>query len=547
MTKRPVPGHRTEPMRDRERELQCVLVVGAGPTGLTVAAELARQGVPCRVIDRALTASEKSKAIVIQARTLEIFSLMQIADDFVAAGKPLRGVNVYSNGKRMVSVHFDELDSAYPYILSLAQPETERILNDSLRRMGVTVERGVELLALSQDAEKATVELRHTDGRLERLRMDWVIGCDGARSTVRRALDIPFEGHTFEQHFLLADVHVESVLPDNEAHVFSQHGDICAVFPMPGGRYRIIADNPPVEFGDREPTLEECQAIVNLRVHTPITLSDPAWTANFRVNSRLVRALRTRRVFLAGDAAHIHSPAGGQGMNTGIQDAVNLAWKLALVCKGKSHPSLLDSYQAERYPVERAVLRQTDTAFRIAGAGGGIGAFVREHVVPLIGNLKFLQREAARLVSEIGIEYEHSPIVEDHFVPGGPRAGDRAPDATARLAPDGREIRVLDLCSRPEHTLLLVTETDSQLAIAKQVSTMVARPYGEVITTAIITDSVEAAVDAQKRRSLRDEYGTSRPTMYLIRPDGYIGFRAPITPGAKELMEYLGKKLISTG
>lgn len=528
-------------MRARETEPQCVLVVGAGPTGLTVAAELARQGVPCRVIDMALGPSEKSKAIVIQARTLEIFSLMQIVDDFVAAGKPLHAVNIHFNGKRITHVGFGELDSAYPFLLCLAQPETERILHDRLTQLGVRIERGVELMSLTQDAEKVTVELRHTDGRTERARMDWVVGCDGAHSAVRRALGIPFDGHTFEQQFVLADVHAETTLSEDEAHIFSQHGDICAIFPMGRGRFRIIADNPPANLSTHEPTLKECQAMVNPRVPAPVELSDPAWIANFRINSRMVRQLRTRRVFLAGDAAHIHSPAGGQGMNTGIQDAVNLAWKLALVCKGKSDPLLLDSYQAERYPVERSVLRQTDAAFRIAGAGHGIGAFVREHLAPLIGNLGFIQREAARVVSEIDIEYEHSPIVEDHHVPKGPRAGDRAPDAIARLAPDGREIRILDVCSRPEHTLLLVTESDAQVAIAEQASSAVVRVYGDVITPVIVSDSVASPGEARQPRPLREEYGSIRPTMYLVRPDGYIGFRAPLTPDIKDLMNYLAR------
>src|SRR6185312_2685659 len=242
---------------------------------------------------------------------------------------------------RVFHLRFDDLDSPYPYILMLAQPETERILGDRLRQLGVAVERGVELLSLSQDAEKATVELRHPDGHTERGRVDWVVGCDGAHSTIRRALDIPFEGHTYEQVFLLADVHVESALSDSEAHLFSQHGDVCAIFPLGKGRYRIIADNPPERAAGDDPTLEQCQAIVAARVPRSVSLSDAAWTATFSVNSRMVRELRSRRVFLAGDAAHIHSPAGGQGMNTGIQDAVNLAWKLALVCRGRSDPSLL--------------------------------------------------------------------------------------------------------------------------------------------------------------------------------------------------------------
>lgn len=526
---------------------QSVLIVGAGPTGLALAAELARHGVLCRIVDKALAPSQTSKAIAIQARTLEIFSLMQIADEFVAAGRPINAVNIYSNGERIIHLRFDELDSAYPYLLILAQPETERILGDRLRQLGVVVERGVELISLSQDTEKATVELRHASGSTEHVRVDWVVGCDGAHSTVRRALEIPFEGHTFEQTFILADVRIESTMSDNEAHLFSQHGDLCALLPLGDGRYRIVADNLPVDISGRDPTLEECQAIVRERVNVPAILSDPTWITSFRINSRMVSKLRSRRVFLAGDAAHIHSPAGGQGMNTGIQDSVNLAWKLALVCNGRSDPAMLDSYHSERYPVERAVLRQTDRVFRIAGASGGLGAFIREHVAPLVGNLNFVQREAIRLVSEIEIEYEDSPIVEDHYVSQGPRAGDRAPDAVARLAPDGREVHIMDVCSRPQHTLLLVTETAEHVALAEEVSKKVAANYGDIITPVIVSDAVKVAERARSPRSLRTEYGAARPTMYLVRPDGYIGFRSPLTSSAKDLMSYLAHLMPGIG
>ncbi len=531
--------------------LQSVLVVGAGPTGLTMAAELARHGVQCRVIDKALAPSDRSKAIVVQARTLEVLSLMQLADEFVTAGHPVHAANIYSNGKRIVHLRFDDLDSPYPFLLVLAQSETERILGDRLRQLGVVVERSVELLSLSQDAEKATVELRHPDGHVERDRVDWVVGCDGPHSTVRRVLDVPFEGHTFDQIFILADVRVQSPLSDGELHIYSQHGDVCAIFPLGGGRYRIIADNPPASLAGRDPSLGECQAMVNARISEPVTLSDPEWTATFRVNSRMVKELRSRRVFLAGDAAHIHSPAGGQGMNTGMQDAVNLAWKLALVCSGRSDPSLLDSYQLERYPVERSVLRQTDMMFRIAGASSGIGAFVREHIAPLLGSLDFVQHEAARHVSEIDIEYEHSPIVEDHHVPHGPRAGDRAPDAVARLAPDGATVHIVDVCSRPQHTLLLIVDAADDVALADDVSRKVVALYGDVITPVMVSDAMTprnesnassmTRVHTREPRSLRDEYGSTRPAMYLVRPDGYVGFRAPLTASVDGLMQYLAR------
>ncbi len=406
-----------------------VLIVGAGPSGLTIGAELARHGVTCRIIDKALAPSVKSKAIVVQARTLEIFSLMQLADEFVAAGHPIHAVNIYSNGKRIIHLGFDELDSAYPYLLTLAQPETERILGDRLRQLGVAVERGVELLSMSQDAEKATVELRHADGHTERTRIDWIVGCDGAHSTVRRALDIPFEGHTFEQQFVLADVHVDSSLSDDEAHIFSQHGDICAIFPLSGGRYRIIADNPPASLAAHEPTLDECQAMVTARVQVPAELSDPEWITNFRINSRLVRQLRSRRVFLAGDAAHIHSPAGGQGMNTGIGDVINLAWKLAAVLGGRAPDSLLDSYEAERIGFARRLVATTDRAFSIATADGALADILRTRIAPMVLSnvvrIEVAREFLFRMVSQITLNYRDGPLSAGKA--GRVHGGDRLP------------------------------------------------------------------------------------------------------------------------
>jgi 2-polyprenyl-6-methoxyphenol hydroxylase-like FAD-dependent oxidoreductase len=487
---------------------------------------------------------------------------MQLAGEFVAAGHRIAAVNVNANGKHIFHLGFGDLDSPYPYLLAVAQPETERILSDRIHQLGMEIERGVELVSLSQDSEKTTVELRDAHGNIERVRVDWVVGCDGPHSTVRRALDIPFEGHTFEQLFILADVHVESPFLDSEAYLFSDHGDVCAIFPMGNGRYRIVADNPPEELATRDPTLQECQDIVTKRIPEHVSLSDPVWTATFHVNSRMVSSLRSARVFLAGDSAHIHSPAGAQGMNTGMQDAVNLAWKLALVCRDHAPASLLDSYHAERYPVEQSVLRQTDALFSIAGASGGPRSFIRQHVLPLLGNTGFVQHKAARIVSEIAIDYENSPIVEDHHLPQGPRAGDRAPDALARLASNGTPARIADLCSRSQHTLLLIANTPDQVALAGAVSRNVAATCGELVVPFIIADadspdpdvhggasreansagaSSSAHAPTRPTPPLRDEYGATHAAIYLVRPDGYIGFRAPLTRESRSLLEYLAR------
>lgn len=515
-----------------------VLVVGAGPTGLTLAAELARQGVPVRLIDRSPTPSAQSRAIAIQARTLETLTLMRVAEEFTSLGHCLESGNVYSNGRHIIHLSFDGLDTPYPYILTIPQPETERILAELAREHGVVIERGVALTALAQDDRCVTATLTHADGRTETVRAAYAAGCDGARSTVREQLGVGFEGHTYPQTFALADVHIRWALSDDAAHVFTHGGDLCGIFPLGHGRHRITADNPPFREGV-EASMDDWQALVSERAGVECTLSAMRWSATFHVNSRLVDRLRVGRVFLAGDAAHIHSPAGGQGMNTGIQDAVNLAWKIALVLRGVSD-ELLDTYQQERYPVERGVLRQTDFLINMVGAHGGVGAVLRDRVAPVVSRLGLVRRNAGRIVSEIAIRYHDSPIIEDHLLPGGPSAGSRAPDAIARLLPAGHSVRVLELCARPEHTLLAMVKpgaADDAAEITTQLLERVPFALRDFVVPVVITDASpsDARVGHAVRepRSLRDEYGETRPALYLVRPDGYIAFRTTLDSGGE--------------
>jgi len=511
--------------------------------------------VPCRIVDRAVERSPYSKAVAIQARTLETLTLMNSVDEFLALGHRLTGGNVYSNGKHIIRLTFDGLDTPYPYILTLPQPETERILTALAESHGVEVERGVALTTLVQDDDGVTATLAHADGREESVRAAWLVGCDGARSTVREQIGSEFEGHTYPQIFALADLDIAWDLPDDAAQVFTQNGDLCGIFPFGHGRYRIVADTPPWGVGGERPTLADWQAMVDARTHVSSTLSNMRWTTTFHVNSRLVKQLRSGRVFLAGDAAHIHSPAGGQGMNTGIQDAVNLAWKFALVELGVS-PGLLDSYESERFPVERGVLRQTDFLINLVGAHGGMAAVLRDHLAPVVSKLEVVQRNAGRLVSEIAIRYHASQIVEDHILRGGPPAGGRAPDALARVVSDGRITRVMTLCARREHTLLALVDANADDDVAATCESLVAERVPEMlrpmIVPVVITDPAPDALPPSSGnpairtpRALRDEYGSTRPALYLIRPDGYVAFRSTLDSGGEAaLCRYLERLIL---
>src|SRR5579863_4886117 len=431
-----------------------VLIVGAGPTGLAAATSLARARIPVRLIDKAPQPSPYSRAIGIQARTLELLEQHRIVEPFLELGHRARAANLYSNGHRLARLDFDPLQTRYPYLLFLDQSVTERLLTEHLATLGVTVERGVELTGLTPGASRVEAVLSHADGRSEIAHAAFLIGADGAHSTVRHLLSIGFAGKTFEQTFLLADLQAVSDWSDDEFHIFASGEGLVGLFPLGGGRHRLIADNPPmlaavassaaanadstaahqeIKPPPAVPSLDECRQIAARRVHGRLDLDALAWSSYFSVSSRMAERLRAQRVFLAGDSAHVHSPAGAQGMNTGIQEAFNLGWKLARLMSGGAPDQLLDTYQAERHPIERDVLRQTSFMMHMAEAEHGPLKLLRDRVMPVLATLGPL-RDAARLtVSELSVQYRRSALSLERVLDGGPRAGERAPDALVHV------------------------------------------------------------------------------------------------------------------
>ncbi|MEO6870708.1 MAG: FAD-dependent monooxygenase [Chthoniobacterales bacterium] len=512
-----------------ESDTPIPLVVGAGPVGLTMACELARHGVRCRIIDQARERSQTSKALGIFPRTLEVFQTMGLADRFLAAGQRLRGLTVHHGAETLAQVELSTVPSPFPFALSLPQSETERLLLEQLSSLGIQVERETSLTNLEQTSEAVHATLRHADGQLETCTTPWLIGCDGAHSTTRHALGFEFEGAQYDESFILADVRIETSLARDRIQLFLSDDGLLGAFPFGGKRWRIVANIPPESRQESLPevTLDEVQSLTNRRGMTEARLSDPAWLSRFHISHRKVRDYRKLRVFLAGDAAHIHSPAGGQGMNTGIQDAFNLAWKLALVVRGRAPAQLLASYQAEREPVARGVLNLTDRITRMATMRNSVAQNVRDFLLPMVSRIDLVAEKMAEQLSELKVNYRHSAIVENHGA-GRPRAGERAPDAELR-DDQGRARRIYELLQTPRHLLLLFLGASGRgPAQAETLASVVGTLTNESVAVYGI-----ARGESGDRADLRDltglthaAYGLTNGGFVLLRPDGYVGYRS---------------------
>ncbi|WP_063548554.1 FAD-dependent monooxygenase [Burkholderia territorii] len=539
-------------MADTLLDIPPVLIVGAGPTGLAAAMALARARVPVRIIDRLAVPAPYSRAIGIQARTLELLEQHRAVEPFLALGHRAHAAALHADGRVIARLDFDPLQTRYPYLLFLDQSITERLLAEHLAGFGVTVERGVTLTACDAGGTSLDVTIRGADGREQAFAPSYLIAADGAHSTVRHLLGLSFAGHAFEQTFLLADFAAIPGWPDEEIHLFTTPDGIAGLFPMGGGRYRLVADRPP--GGDASPdapppTLDECDAIVRARVGASIAPSDLAWSAYFRLHSRMVDRLRHGRVFFAGDAAHVHSPAGAQGMNTGIQEAFNLGWKLARVLGAGTPERLLDTYHAERHPIERDVLRQTGFITQIVEADHGAMKLLRDHVVPLLASFGPVRDAVRRTVSELGVQYRKSPLTLERVLDGGPRAGERAPDALVHVidGPLGRApgtARLYDLHDPASFTLLMLEEPPGAGAAdpgdvpplpadARALAEGLARIMPGAVRTWRVADAESDGADG-----LAQVYGRSRPSFYLLRPDGYIAVRGRTATDANALLRH---------
>ncbi len=505
-----------------------VLIAGAGPIGLTAAIELNRRGVDCRIVDALAEPPQYAKAVGVQPRTLEVFEGMGVLNAILDESIPMRGQVVYVNGAEVAQLELS-LPAEVPFgFICIPQYATERVLRSELAHRGVVVERGVRVTGFSQDDDGVTASVSSDSGQ-QMLRARYLVGADGAHSVVRKALGATFEGAAFDEQYMLGDVEVDWSLPRGFA-LRAMHqsdgitDDLLVCIPLPGrGRYRMsmlvpaelaaapaAADGIAHGFeGARAPRLDDIQAVLDRLSPEPVTARNLRWSSVFRISHRIVDSYGSGRVFIAGDAAHIHPPTGAQGMNTGIQDAHNLAWKLALAVRGEAAAGLLDSYDAERRPVGEEVVGRT---VRSARAGIGADAADPDYAI---------RREAQLLIS-----YAGSPIVAEG-------AGERAPDATGlRRDAVTAPLRLFSLLNRRDHTVLLyagpgVTEV-AELEVVARAATAAAHGRAGVYLVAA-SDADVADTVLPLIRDVDGEFArgyAAKDVSAFVRPDGYLGLAA---------------------
>jgi 2-polyprenyl-6-methoxyphenol hydroxylase-like FAD-dependent oxidoreductase len=466
-----------------------VLIVGAGPVGLFLANECARRCLRFRIIEEHSTQSEHSKALAIFPRTLEIFDMAGVVPPFLEAANRVTSVAVMTHERALARMQFAPEESPYSFVAMVPQDVTEKLLLEELRRKGGDVEYETKFISAEQHKDGVSVTLDHK-GEPITLRASFVVGCDGAHSEVRRQLNLPFEGAEYKGSFLLADIDTNETFPADEMQLCPSELGPVAIFPMSATRRRVVATIENTE-GDA-PSLDLVRKVLAQRAPKGIEALGLNWSSYFRIHHRQVAQLRQARIFIAGDAAHVHSPFGGQGMNTGLHDIWNLIWKIDLFLHGRGNEQLLDSYGAERLPVIKNVIETTDLLTKALGTPNRFAQALRNTVIPMVSRLAPFQHAFVRRLSELGITYRGSPIVEGD--------GKRYFDDSLR---GGQGIRSRFL-------LLLDGEADSSTREAAERLCL------------MLKDVVE----------LRSQ---PRHDVTLVRPDGYIALSAHSRHGIAEL------------
>ena len=471
-----------------------VLIVGAGPVGLFLANECARRGLRWRLVETRSSQSEHSKALAIFPRTLEIFDMAGVAAPFLEAANRVTSAAIVTHGRTLANMSFKPEESPYQFVAMVPQDVTEKLLVEELRRKGGAVEYDTTFVSAVDQGDFVSVTLDRKGERIE-LNAAFVVGCDGAHSAVRHLLNIPFDGAQYNDSFILADIETNESLPSDQLQLCPNELGPVAIFPMSATRRRIVATIQDTGEGiptGTAPSLELVRKILAERAPAGLEARSLRWSSYFRIHHRHAAELSVGHMFIAGDAAHIHSPFGGQGMNTGLHDAWNLVWKLDLVVRGHADQRLLQTYTEERLPVIKQVIETTHFLTKAMGTPNRLAQVLRNAVIPMVSRLAPFQHAFVQRLSELGVAYRGSPIVEG--------AGERYFDDSLR---GGSGIR-----SR----FLLMLDEDA-VSSSKEAARRISESLGDIVELRF--------------------HNTHDIT--LVRPDGYVAFSAPSSDGTTAL------------
>ncbi|NKY25096.1 FAD-dependent monooxygenase [Nocardia gamkensis] len=509
-----------------------VLVVGAGPTGLAAATELRRQGLHCRIIDQASDRPmNQARAVTLWDGAMDVLRRQGTADRVRAEGLPLEVIRYWSGKSSIASFHLSGNPAAKASPIVITQPAVESAMADRLGGLGVDIEWKTRLASLEDHGDGVGVTMETPSG-IERLEARWVVGCDGMHSSVREMAGIAFEGAPYPQSFILGDGLIDAPIPPGEAHYHLHPAGVLVTLPLPNGNVRVFADATAMSASDAPFSVEELQDLVNERAPYRLEIHELLWSTRFRIHMQQAASYRSGRCVIAGDAAHVHSPAGGQGLNTGIQDAANLAWKIGLAVGGHGHPDeLLSSYEAERKPVAARVMQASHQQTKLWTVQSGLGRSIRNLLLGGMSRTGLMERKIVPSMAQFDLDYRHSPTVGNR---GGRRAiGHGFVDAKV-TSKAGSIVWLSDLLKGPRHTLLVFT---GPAGIDSEVLGLLNRAAeAEAVDICVFSASDQArspAVEADGLPDL-DRYSYVLPKdfvlsgglkdckLVLVRPDGYV-------------------------
>lgn len=515
-----------------------VLIVGAGPSGLMMAHELTRFGIPCVIIEKEVEKSPYSRAIGVQIRTLEIFQSLGLYQNLVQKSWPVKGVEILAEGKK-ITIDLPTTTSNFIQPVIIDQPHTEMVLETALAHLGQNIMRGVELVEFTPQADGVMATLQDSQGRKQTKPFSYIIGADGAHSIVRKSMSNQFLGTTYDDAFILADALCIHPFDHDHFRIFFHKKFFLAMIPMQGEHhYRLIS----VRRGERNkegpaPTIEEFIHIAQMVVPYPVEIKNPVWVSRFFVQCRSASSYQEGRVFLVGDAAHIHSPAGGQGMNTGLQDAYNLAWKLAMVLKGKAKPLLLETYHEERKPVGDFLIERTDRLFKFMVKSSIWARLLRKFLLPRFAKNPHLIKKFATLTSQTAIRYEHGAVCEhdEHALCNAIQVGVRIQN----LKVISSHLKKTDIHTLTRglywSVLLFLPKSVDKKSIKEALNKahQLHHQFGSMVQSHLIFandyDAEKELYDADYLVALSDDFLAEKPYFVAIRPDAHVFCCGPFT------------------